>query len=125
MSKTLVTAENFTLMAAKHYDDIAATDQEFQEDLRRFFLIKRLFNQYHKSGEIKERLILNHIIIILNVFGDIAVDLLFHELRDYLPQLAVFLILLNRLPQQVGNTVTSTIILDAQVIKCLRTTIKT
>lgn len=124
MSIKLVTAENFTLMAAKYYDDIAATDQEFQEDLRRFFLIKRLFNQYHKSGELKERLILNHIIIILNVFGDIAVELLFHELRDYLPQLAVFLILLNRLPQQVGNTVTSTISLDAQVIKCLRTTIK-
>ncbi len=119
-----VTAENFSLIAAKYYDDIGATDQEFQEDLRRFFLIKRLLNQYRKTGELKERLILNHIIVILNVFGDIAVELLFHELRDYLPQISVFLILLNRLPSVVGSTVTSTITLDASVIECLRQTIK-
>lgn len=119
-----VTAENFSLLAAKFYDDIAATDEEFQEDLRRFLLIKRLLNQYRKSGELKERLILNHIIVILNVFGDIAVELLFHELRDYLPQLVVFLVLLNRLPRVVGDTVTSTITLDGDVIKCLRQTIK-
>lgn len=121
---TRVTAENFSLLAAKFYDDIAATDEEFQEDLRRFLLIKRLLNQYRKSGELKERLILNHIIVILNVFGDIAVELLFHELRDYLPQLVVFLVLLNRLPRVVGDTVTSTITLDGDVIKCLRQTIK-
>lgn len=124
ISRVHVSSDNFTLMASKFYDDIAATDQEFQDDLRRFFSVKRLLSQYSKTGELKERLILNHITIILNVFGDIAVELLFHELKDYLPQLAVFLILLNRLPNKVGEIYTSTIVLDEKVISCLRQLIK-
>jgi hypothetical protein len=123
--QTIVTAENFLLISAQHYDDLGATDQEFKEDLRRFLLIKRLFNQYRKTGELKERLILNHIIIILNVFGDKAVELLFFELREYLSQLTVFLILLNRLPLKVGDVVVSNITLDQRVVSCLRETTKT
>jgi len=120
-----VNGENFNLIAAKYYDDLGATDLDFQEDLRRFLLIKRLFNQYRKSKvdgkiEIKERLILNHIIIINNVFREVAVDLLFYSLKDYLPELSVFLIFLNKLPKKVGDIVTTTIPMDQYVIQCLR-----
>lgn len=120
----MVSSDNFKLIAAKYYDDFGASDLDFEEDLRRFLLIKRLFNQYRKSGVIKERLILNHIIIIYNVFGEIATDLLFHELRDYLSELSVFLVLLNRLPQKVGSITTSTIKLDTKIIACLRQSLK-
>ena len=119
-----VTSENFKLMAAKYYDDFGASDLDFEEDLRRFLLIKRLFNQYRKSGELKERLILNHIIIIYNVFNDIATELLFHELKDYLSELSVFLVLLNRLPPKVGEITTTTIKMDTNIIKCLRESVK-
>lgn len=116
----LVTHENFQLVAAKYYDDIAATDLDFQEDMRRFLLIKRLLNSYRKSGELKYRLILNHIIIILNVFGDAGPSLLFYELDDYLSEIVPFLILLKRLPDVVNSLVTSTIPLDQKVVTCLR-----
>lgn len=119
-----ITADNFNLVAAKAYDDLGATEQDFKEDLRRFLLLKRLFNQYKKTKELKERLILNHIIIILNVFGDKAVDLLFFSLKDHLSQLVVFLVLLDRLPKQSGSIICSTINLDEFVIRCLRQTIK-
>ncbi len=117
---TLVTHENFQLVAAKHYDDIAATDLDFQEDMRRFLLIKRLLNSYRKTGDLKYRLILNHIIIIMNVFGDAGPSLIFHELYDYLPEIAPFLILIKRLPDVVNNIDTTSITLDKKVIACLR-----
>lgn len=116
----VVTSENFGLVAAKYYDDISATDQEFQEDLRRFSLIKRLLNVYIRTGQLKERLILNHLIIIFNVFDEAALPLLFHELRDYLTLLVPFLVSINRLPPMVGEIHTSSIPLDQKVVECLR-----
>ena len=124
MQQIKVTADNFGLIAAKYYDDIAATDQEFQEDLRRFSLLKRLFNMYLKGGELKDRLIMNHLIVLFNVFNDATVYLLFHELIEYLPQLAPFLVALNRLPSQIGDIYSSEIVLDAKVIECLRKSMK-
>ncbi len=115
-----VTGENFNLIAAKYYDDIGGTDLDFQEDLRRFLLIKRLLNSYRKSGDLKYRLVLNHIIIVLNVFGDAAVGLMFHELYDYLPEIVPFLILLKRLPENVNGLNTSSIKMDSGVVSCLR-----
>lgn len=116
----VVTGDNFGLVAAKYYDDIGATDQEFQEDLRRFSLIKRLLNVYIRTGELKERLILNHLIVVFNVFDRAAVPLLFYELRDYLSLLVPFLVSLDRLPMRVGDLHTSTISLDQKVVECLR-----
>lgn len=116
----VVTGENFGLVAAKYYDDIGATDQEFQEDLRRFSLIKRLFNVYIRTAELKERLILNHLIVVFNVFDKAAVPLLFYELRDYKSILVPFLVALDRLPAKVGDLHTSTIPLDSKVVECLR-----
>ena len=65
-----ITAKNFTAYAMKHYDDPQCEDiEDFQEDLRRFRYLKRLLHRYHENGELRERLMLNHIICIFNVFG--------------------------------------------------------
>jgi len=65
-----LTEETFVLYAARHYHSPRAINaEEFYEDLNRFKYIKRLVNRYNKGGELAERLVLNHITIILNVFG--------------------------------------------------------
>ena len=65
-----ITAKNFPAYAMKHYDDPQCEDiEDFQEDLRRFRYLKRLLHRYHENGELRERLMLNHIICIFNVFG--------------------------------------------------------
>ena len=62
--------DNFTLFAIRYYDNPQCTStEEFYEDIRRFRYLKRLLKRYHKNGELRERLILNHIIILSNLFG--------------------------------------------------------
>ena len=62
--------ENFTLFAIKHYDNPQCTStEEFYEDIRRFRYLKRLLKRYLNSGELRERLILNHLIVLSNLFG--------------------------------------------------------
>lgn len=116
--------ENFTLFAAKHYDNPQCYDsEEFYDDLKRFKYLKRLFGKYEESGELRERLILNHLIILYNVFGDTATKMLFYKLDDYYSYLVPFLVLLHRLPDRVniGKTVyTSDITLDMHIVEVLR-----
>lgn len=116
--------ENFTLFAAKHYDNPQCYDsEEFYDDLKRFKYLKRLFGKYEESGELRERLILNHLIILYNVFGDTATKMLFYKLEDYYSYLVPFLVLLHRLPDRVniGKTVyTSDITLDMHIVEVLR-----
>lgn len=65
-----ITAKNFQAFAMKYYDDPQCEDiEDFQEDLRRFRYLKRLLHRYHENGELRERLMLNHIICLFNVFG--------------------------------------------------------
>ncbi len=65
-----LTTKNFQQFAIKHYDDPQCADiEDFQEDLRRFRYLKRLLHRYHENGEMRERLMLNHIICLFNVFG--------------------------------------------------------
>ena len=65
-----LTAKNFAAYAMKHYDDPQCEDMEdFYEDLRRFRYLKRLLFRYYQHGELRERLMLNHLICIFNVFG--------------------------------------------------------
>ena len=60
---------NIVIYAAKHYYNLICMDaEEFYEDLNRFKYIKRLVNKYHESGNVSERLILNHMIVVFNVF---------------------------------------------------------
>lgn len=118
---------NFMLYAAKAYDKPNAVMSEFEEDLNRILYVKRLLTKYYSSGILKERLILNHIVVLYNVFGvEAATRILFFKLdeRDY-EVIKPFLIFLNFLPKVVygikgKNIITSEIQLDTGSIKCLR-----
>ena len=69
-------------------------EAEFFDDLKRFKYLKRLFNKYQETGEIKERLVLNHLMILYNLFGGVGTTkMLFFKLRDYDSILKPFLIL--------------------------------
>lgn len=119
---------NFVLFAAKHYDNPQCHDsEEFYDDLKRFKYLKRLFGKYVESGELRERLILNHLIILYNVFGEEATRMLFLKLDGYLPHLKPFLVLLNYMPDKVmnigpeGKTIySSDIPMDKRIIDVLR-----
>ena len=96
---------NFLLYAAKHYDNPQCYDTiEFYDDLKRIKYIKRLINRYVEEGDLKERLILNHIIVLNNVFGPHAtVKMLFLKCKGLESQLKSFLMFLNVLPEKVEN----------------------
>ena len=88
---------NFSLFAAKYYDNPNCSDiLEFHDDLNRIKYVKRLFKAYSDTGELKERLILNHLITLYNVFEPHACTLmLMYKLPDYIPVLKSFLSHLN------------------------------
>jgi hypothetical protein len=95
--------ENFLLFAAKNYDNPQCLDvDEFYDDLSRFKYIKRLLRKYQQSGIVQERLVLNHIIVIYNVFGiEAANRMIFYKIEKELwPVLKTFLVYLNYLPEQ-------------------------
>lgn len=98
-----LTEETFLLYAAKHYDNPQLqSEEEFYDDLKKFKYIKRLFNKYAETGELKERLILNHIVVLTNVFGpEAAVKMLFLRLPEYLHYLKPFLLMLSILSERV------------------------
>jgi len=92
---------NYLLFAIKFYDNPqAVTKDDFESDLKRIRYIKRLLKRYKNSGELKVHLILNHLIILFNVFNDATVPLLFYNLEEDLwPSIKSFLIFLNRIPE--------------------------
>jgi hypothetical protein len=97
--------DNFMLYAMKAYDKPNAVISEFEEDLKRIKYVKRLIKRYKATGELKERLILNHIIILSNVFGiESTVRMLFYKMdySDY-PILKTFLLFLNYMPRHING----------------------
>lgn len=93
-----ITSANVTMFAIKNYDNPQCEgEKEFHDDMKRFKYIKRLLRKYHDTGILKERLILNHIIIIKNLFGpDACVTLLIFKIqREYWKTLKSFLLYLN------------------------------
>lgn len=96
---------NLLLFAAKNYNNPQCFDTiEFYEDLNRLKYLKRLFKKYKDTGELKERLIINHIVILNNVFGPEATTrMLFLKLTGFEEALKPFLIYLSILPDQVMN----------------------
>lgn len=105
MQEEILSEVNFLLYVAKHYDNPQCFDtQEFYDDLKRIKYIKRLFNKYNESGDLKERLILNHIIVLCNVFGPYhAPRILFFKLHDFHSQLKPFLEILSCMPKEINN----------------------
>jgi len=97
--------DNFLIYAMKSYESPNTILSEFEEDLKRIKYIKRLIKKYKLTGELKERLILNHIIVLSNVFGtEAAVRMLFYKIdqEDY-HILKTFLLFLNYMPKIVAK----------------------
>jgi hypothetical protein len=96
---------NILLYAAKHYNNTQCCDTiEFYEDLNRLKYIKRLLNKYVESGDLKERLILNHLTVLYNVFGvEPTTRMLFVKLQNQYHLIKPFLVLLGTLPEIVCN----------------------
>lgn len=95
-----LTESTFLLFASKHYDNPQCSDiSEFEEDLKRFQYLRKLFGRYRQDNDLKERLILNHLIIIYNVFGPEATNMLFMKLHEYHDYLKPFVEYLNFMPQ--------------------------
>ena len=120
--------KNFLLYAMQHYDNPQCVEvEEFNDDLKRIKYIKRLFNQYAIEGVVKERLLLNHIIVFYNVFSvEAATRILFYKLEeDVWPMLKTFLFYLNFLPDKIesinGRTILTTEIpMDQGIVDSLR-----
>jgi hypothetical protein len=95
--------ENILLFCMKAYDRPDMIMSEFKEDMKRFNYLKRLFRRYRKVGELREQLVLNHLVVIYNVFGpEVATRLLFFKMakEDY-SALKTYLLFLNYMPNVV------------------------
>ena len=120
--------DNFLMYAMREYNNVQCTDtEEFYDDLKKIKYIKRLFNIYTNTGQLKERLILNHLIVFYNVFSvQAGTRILFYKIeKDFWPILKTFLIFLDRMPEKIdsirGETVrASDILLDDGIISRLR-----
>jgi hypothetical protein len=117
--------DSFLLYAAKYYDiRMAASADEFYDDLKRFQHLKRLFKRYDEDDDLKVRLILNHLTVIYNCFGAEATPMLFLKLEDYHKALKPFVIMLGYMPDVVEygskRIVSTEIPLDPKIIKELR-----
>lgn len=110
--------DNFLIFAIKNYDNPSCNGMsDLEEDIKRFKYLKRLFKRYETTDVLSERLIINHIVILYNVFGDAATQMLFYKIeKKYWPFLKTFLVFLNRMTDQSMINVN----LDSNIVKTLR-----
>lgn len=109
----------------RHYDNPQCVSiTEFEDDLKRFAYLKKLFGRYRDNDDLKERLILNHLIVLFNVFGVITVEFLFFKIdKEYWPTLVAFLSFLDRMPDHVpefGVHIAEFLPLDERVTEALK-----
>ena len=92
---------NYMLFAIKFYDNPqAVTKDDFESDLKRIRYIKRLLKRYKNSGELKSHLIINHFIVLYNIFGEAATPMLFHKIEnDLWPTMKAFIMFLGKFPE--------------------------
>jgi hypothetical protein len=93
--------DNFLLFAIKNYENPqAVTKDDFDKDLNHFKYIKRLLKRYKKTGMIKTHLLLNHFIVLYNIFGEAATPMLFFKTdKDMWSQIKTIILFLNRIPE--------------------------
>jgi hypothetical protein len=123
-----LTDKNFLVYAAKHYENPQYySTEDFIEDLNRIKYIKKLITRYIESGDLKERLILNHIIILNNCFGPEALSrILYLKLKPQMKYVKPFLVLLEILQEKIYNindetiVYTDTIEMDETIVAKLR-----
>ena len=114
-----ITSENITMFAIRHYDNPHCEgEKEFYDDMKRFKYIKRLLRKYKETGILKERLILNHIIILRNLFGpEACVTLLLYKIQqEYLSTLKSFLLYLNMIREDELSEIKE----DLEILKALK-----
>tara|TARA_Y100000361_G_C11125560_1_gene325723 strand:+ start:70 stop:456 length:387 start_codon:yes stop_codon:yes gene_type:complete len=120
--------DNFLIFAIKNYQNPSCTGMaELEDDLKRFKYLKRLLNRYEKTGEPNERLIINHLILLYNVFGKATTEMLFFKLEEkYWSDLKTYLVFLNRMPleeavsQGINVNIGVTTPLNEELITILR-----
>ena len=93
--------DNFLLFAIKNYENPqAVTKEDFDKDLNHFKYIKRLLKRYKNTGELKTHLLLNHFIILYNIFGEATTPMLFFKIETELwSTMKTFIVFLGRLPE--------------------------
>ena len=114
-----ITSENVTMFAIRHYDNPHCEgEKEFYDDMKRFKYIKRLLRKYKETNVLKERLILNHIIILRNLFGpEACVTLLLYKIQqEYLNTLKSFLLYLNMIREDELSEIKE----DIEILKALK-----
>jgi len=120
----MLTEDNFFNYALQHYDNSQCYSiDEFNDDLKRFLYLKKLFSRYKNELDLKENLIINHIVVIYNIFGDEATNMLFFKIdKEYWDTLVTFLVFLGRMPEELPqyNIKLSEIQLDEYIINVLR-----
>ena len=128
MSFDDLTNDNILLYAAKAYDKPNCIMSEFKEDMKRFNYLKRLFKRYRKVGELREQLVLNHLVVICNVFGpEVATKILFFKMsKDDYSALKTYLLFLSCMPERVKgikghDIISSDIPVDMTIAEILRT----
>lgn len=127
MSFENLTNENILLYLAKGYDKPNCIMSEFKDDMKRFNYLKRLFRRYRKMGELRERLVLNHLVVLYNVFGpEISTRALFFKMskEDY-SILKTYLVFLSFMPERVKSIkgqdlLSSDIPIDIDIAQALR-----
>jgi len=128
MSFDDLTNENIMMYAVKAYDKPNCVMSEFKDDMKKFNYLKRLFKRYRKLGEVKEQLVLNHIVVLYNVFGaEVVTRLLFFKVaKDDYSALKTYLLFLSCMPERVKgikghDIVSSDIPVDMKIAEILRT----
>lgn len=114
-----LTEDNFILFASRNYTNPQCTSiEEFYEDLQRFKYIKKLLKRYEKNNDLQERLILNHIVVLYNIFGIKAANkMMFYKLEpQYWPVIKTFLVYLNLIKENELIEIP----LDNHVVEVLR-----
>lgn len=120
---------NFLLYAAANYTSVCYDTDEFYDDLKRFKYLKRLFSRYLEKRDLKERLILNHLITIYNVFDtEAATRMLFFKTDEkHWPVLKTFLLFLSKMPKAIysirtenNHILSDDIDVDITIVKILR-----
>ena len=96
-----LTEENFLLFAIKNYENPqAVTKEDFEKDLNHFKYIKRLLKRYRNTGELKAHLLLNHFIILYNIFGEGTTAMLFYKIEEEMWEIMkTFVVFLDKLPE--------------------------
>ena len=97
---TELNEDNFQIFAIKNYENPqAVSHDDFLKDLNHFRYIKRLLKRYKTTGELKSHLLINHFIILYNIFGEAATPMLFYKIEKNLwPAIKTFIVFLDRLP---------------------------